>query len=65
MAMIWMSNTAVSAAARGQVFTQSFLFLMAASSDESGKHGGVREDLDRRYIYSQIPLILLVITASE
>lgn len=32
--MIWMSYTAVSAVARGLVFTQSLFFLMAGSSDE-------------------------------
>lgn len=43
--MIWMSLRAASAAARGLVFTHSFLFLMAVSSDESGTHEGVRWEL--------------------
>lgn len=43
--MIWMSQRAVLAAARGLIFTHSFLFLMAVSSDESGTHEGVRREL--------------------
>lgn len=44
-----MSYTAVSAAARGLVFTQSLLFLMAVSSDESGTHEGVRQQYTVAY----------------
>lgn len=44
-----MSCTAVTAAARGLVFTQSLLFLMAVSSDESGTHEGVRQELASAY----------------
>lgn len=47
--MIWMSYTAVLATARGLIFTQSLLFLMAVSSDESGTHEGVRQELAVAY----------------
>lgn len=40
-----MSHTAVFASSRGLIFTQSLLFLIAASSDESSKYEDVREKL--------------------
>lgn len=40
-----MSHTAVFASSRGLIFTQSLLFLMAASSDESSTYEDVREKL--------------------
>ena len=49
--MIWMSYTAVSAAARGLIFTQSLLFLMAVSSDESGTDEGVRREFAVAYSF--------------
>lgn len=49
--MIWMSYTAVSASARGLIFTQSLLFLMTVSSDESGPHEGVRREFAVAYSF--------------
>lgn len=40
-----MSYTAVTAAVRGLIFTQSLLFLMAVSSEESDTHEVVRQEL--------------------